>query len=434
MKNKIKIALVSNDKVGSVMAGPGIRYWELAKAFSSHFPTVLFVPDSCDMKSDSFEIKTYESQKASGSIGKQLGGVSHIIAQSLRPPLLSKINKENIVYIADLYDPLVIEVLEYTRYDSAAVKNTTFMFNYYSLMLQIHAASHLLCSSEEQKSYYLGLLSGQKLIGPTEYSDSPDFSKYISIAPFGMQDKLSPANDTEALEKRFPNIKKSDHIIYWGGGVWNWFDPISVIRALEIIARKRDDVKLFFVGVKHPNPKIKDMEMAAKAVEYCKEKDLIDKVVFFNFDWTPYEERINFLKRAKIGVSAHFENLETRFSFRTRILDYLWAELPIVATRGDGFANQIEKEKLGITADYENPAEIASAIENILNDQKLNDEIKDNIKRVKPQYYWKNIILPIVKLIETDQLKPKKIPAFQFMNESLNFYYAGLKKKLRKNG
>ena len=62
---------------------------------------------------------------------------------------------------------------------------------------------------------------------------------------------------------------------------------------------------------------------------------LYDRTVFFNTDWVPYGDRGSYFHEVQIGVSTHYENLETRFSFRTRILDYLWAELPIIATGGD---------------------------------------------------------------------------------------------------
>jgi hypothetical protein len=38
------------------------------------------------------------------------------------------------------------------------------------------------------------------------------------------------------------------------------------------------------------------------------------------------------LREADIGVSLHREDVETRYSFRTRVLDYLWAGLPIITT------------------------------------------------------------------------------------------------------
>ncbi|MBA2476756.1 MAG: hypothetical protein H0V40_12485, partial [Actinobacteria bacterium] len=39
--------------------------------------------------------------------------------------------------------------------------------------------------------------------------------------------------------------------------------------------------------------------------------------------------------RPAVAVSAHFDDVETRFAFRTRLLDCLWAGLPVVTTRGD---------------------------------------------------------------------------------------------------
>ena len=39
----------------------------------------------------------------------------------------------------------------------------------------------------------------------------------------------------------------------------------------------------------------------------------------------PYDERADYLLDADVGVSTHFPHIETEFSFRTRILDYLWA-------------------------------------------------------------------------------------------------------------
>ena len=57
--------------------------------------------------------------------------------------------------------------------------------------------------------------------------------------------------------------------------------------------------------------------------------------VHFNPDWVPYEERGAWLLEADLGVCAHPAHLETRFAYRTRIADYLWAGLPVVTSAGD---------------------------------------------------------------------------------------------------
>jgi len=432
MSSQKIIALVSNDKVGKVMAGPGIRYFNLAKTLAKHFSVVLFVPDSCDLVDTNFRIKTYDPRHSSKDISRQLGNTDYLIAQSLRPPLLYSVKRKGIRYIADLYDPLTIEVLEYTAFDKIKTRQNVFDFSYYSLCLQLDAADHILCASEKQKDFYLGLLSDRRLINSTSYLESPDFSKFISILPFGLSADQPVAKNKKRLEEKFPQIKKTDKIIYWGGGIWNWLDSLSVVKAVEQISKKRGDIKLFFLGVRHPNPKIKDMEMAQKTLDYCEKNGLTNKSVFFNFEWTPYEERVDYLTRADIGISTHFNNLETRFSFRTRILDYLWADLPIVLTKGDSFADLAEKHNLGKVVDYTDPSGIATAILEILNNRDINSKLKNNIDSFKKRFIWDNLADNLVTMIKKETLRSKPLPIAQYLINSYKFYRAGAKKKFSK--
>jgi len=80
------------------------------------------------------------------------------------------------------------------------------------------------------------------------------------------------------------------------------------------------------------------MKKCRDAINLSKELDLFDKFVFFN-EWVPYEMRQNFLLESSAGLSIHQEKLETEFSYRTRVMDYIWARLPIISTEGDSIAN-----------------------------------------------------------------------------------------------
>lgn len=432
MNDKKTITLISNDTVGKVMAGPGIRYFNLALAMAKHFSVTLFVPGNCDLSDTNFQIKTYEPNHSSASISKQLGKPDYVIAQSLRPPLLRTVKQRKIRFIADLYDPLTIEVLEYTAFDKPENRQNIYDFSYHTMNLQLDAADHFLCASEKQKDFYLGLLSGRQLVNPRSYSKSPDFSKFISILPFGFSAENPVARNNNRMEEKFPEIRKTDKIVYWGGGIWNWFDSLSAVKAVELIAQKRDDVKLFFLGVRHPNPKIKDMEMAQKTLDYCEKNGLTDKSVFFNFEWTPYEERVDYLMRANIGVSTHFDNLETRFSFRTRILDYLWATLPMVVTKGDSLADLAEKHGFGKVVGYEDPAMIARSILEIIDKPEVETEIKKNIDKFRNQFIWDNLIDTLVQLIKNDKIEFRPLGLVSYLKNTTHFYRSGAKKKFRK--
>ena len=81
-----------------------------------------------------------------------------------------------------------------------------------------------------------------------------------------------------------------------------------------------------------------------------------------------FEDRAGYLRDADIGVSTHLDHVETAFSFRTRLLDYLWAGLPIVATRGDSFAPLIDERGAGCTVDAQDVAGLEAALEAILLD------------------------------------------------------------------
>src|SRR5690606_1607098 len=138
-----------------------------------------------------------------------------------------------------------------------------------------------------------------------------------------------------------------DEVLLWGGGIYDWFDPLTLIRAVAELEKDHPRLRLVFMGLEHPNQRIPLMGAAKRAVQLAEELGVAGRSVIFNRDWVPYEERAGFLLDADIGVSTHLDHVETAFSFRTRILDYLWAGLPVVSTAGDGFAPIIEEHGLG---------------------------------------------------------------------------------------
>ena len=170
----------------------------------------------------------------------------------------------------------------------------------------------------------------------------------INVVPFGISDE-HPTATRKVLKGVVPGIGEDDKVILWGGGVYNWFDPLTLIHAVDRLRTRVPDVRLFFMGMKHPNPSVPAMQMASRTRRLAQDLGLVGEYVFFNEEWVAYTERQNFLLEADIGVSTHLDHVETAFSFRTRILDYLWTSLPIVATSGDSFADLIEHHGLGIT-------------------------------------------------------------------------------------
>jgi hypothetical protein len=144
--------------------------------------------------------------------------------------------------------------------------------------------------------------------------------------------------------------------------------------------------------MQHPNPHIPAMRAAHEVRELAAKLKLTDQHVFFNDTWVEYDRRADYLLDADVGVSTHFEHVETAFSFRTRILDYLWAGLPMVLTDGDSFAELIRTEGLGATVPPGDPDALASALHSVLEAPPS----RAAVQGVAERFVWDRVAAPLL--------------------------------------
>jgi glycosyltransferase involved in cell wall biosynthesis len=274
---------------------------------------------------------------------------------------------------------------------------------------QLQRADFLVCASDRQRLFYLGQLAALGRINPANYEDDPDLNGLIDVVPFGLRPEF-PAHDRDVLKGVLPGIGRKDKVLLWGGGLYSWFDPITLIRAVAALAERRPEVKLFFQGTKHPHPGVPEMAIVEESRTVARDLGVLDSAVFFNDVWVEFSDRHNYLSEADAGVSTHFAHLETTMSFRTRILDYLWAGLPMVVTDGDYFAEIIERENLGIVVPAGDPAALAAALERILFDTKYIATVRTNIARVRQDFYWDRVLEPLVAFVRKARHAPDFVP------------------------
>ncbi len=217
------------------------------------------------------------------------------------------------------------------------------------------------CASERQRDFWLGSLGALGRVNPYTYEADPLLSRLVSVVPFGLPNE-PPRRQGPGLRGVVPGIGPDDKVVLWGGGVYNWLDPISLLRAAERLSHRIPELRLVFLGMRHPNPAVPEMRVAAQVQALSGELGLTGKHVFFNAGWAPYAQRADFLLDADVAVSTHLDHIETRYSFRSRVLDYLWAGLPMVLTEGDVLAAEVADAGLGVTV----PAEDDEALEEAL--------------------------------------------------------------------
>ncbi len=401
-----KILIYSSNVIGKSMAGAAIRPWEFAKELSKGHQVVLLTPNLPDLESKNFEIIPLKDPKTK----KHFKTAKVLIVQRLTFPLAFMAKRYGLKIIIDAYVPGPLELLEHFKHDQLDQRESKVRSEITNVSLSFQMADGILCASEKQKEFWLGFLTSQKLISPTLYDINPTLDHFLAIVPFGLPSN-PPKKISQGLKEKF-GFSDRDKIILWGGGIWNWFDPLTLIKAMKLL-KDRPEIKLVFMGVKPPDPTLPTTAMSAKAVELAKDLHLLNQTVFFNHDWIPYEERQHFLLDATIGISTHFEHLETRFSFRTRMLDYLWADLPMIATIGDSFAEIISKYQLGTVVPYKNEQALAQAIVNLIDNDLLQKKAKENIAKIKHTFFWPNAIIPLKQMIDRLSDCPPQVDRWQ---------------------
>ena len=309
------------------MAGPGIRCWELSRALADAAEVTLFTPAESDMRPEDFRLVTYSEK----SLAAAAAGCDVILCQGFILNNHPELNKAGRFFIIDLYVPMTLEALAQYEDRPLAEQNNVQTHIARAIVEQMEAGHFFICASERQRDYWLGWLSATGRMTADAYSEDSGLRTLIDVVPFGLPSD-PPAATARMLKGVHPAIGEDDRVALWGGGIYNWLDPFTPIRAMAELAKRRPEVKLFFMGARHPDPGVPKMRAYDDAVDLSRELGLLDRNVIFNDQWVRYEDRVNYLLEADVGVSANFPQVETRFSFRTRILDCIWASLPVAAS------------------------------------------------------------------------------------------------------
>jgi glycosyltransferase involved in cell wall biosynthesis len=310
-------------------------------------------------------------------------------------PWIAKTDK---IIIADVYDPMHLETLEQQKHTLAGIRFVETMDIVAVFNEQLARADFILCASEKQRDLWLGQLAAVGRLNPLNYDRDSSLRTLIDVVPFGIQE-AAPIMQRHGIRNVIPGVGLNDKVVLWGGGIYNWFDPLTLIQAVNLVSKTHHDIKLVFMGTQHPNPHVPEMKMSFEAKELSKELGLEGKHVFFNEGWVPYNERANFLLDADLGVSTHLDHLETAFSFRTRILDYLWAGLPIVATSGDTFETIIEGNLLGKTVPPGDINSLAEAIILLLYNDEISIEARKNVEEFSKVLSWNLVLQPLIDFV-----------------------------------
>lgn len=388
-----RLLIISPDAVQSSMGGVGMRYWELAHQLADVAEVTLAIPRATDLHSARVTLHTYT--RGDAATLRPAATAADVLLLSGFDVYHHPFLRETAAYkIIDLYDPMVLENLERFADKPPAEQEGHHRLGVKVFNELFALGDFFVCATEKQRDYWLGALTAVNRVNPAAYRADPTLRRLIDLAPLGMPD-APPQRQKRVLKGVRPGIGAGDKLILWGGGLWDWLDPLTVVAAMPQVLRAVPQARLFFLGVRHPNPDVPPSRMAARTLARAAELGLLETAVFYN-EWTPYAERENYLCEADVAVSLHGDHVETRFAVRTRLMDYLWARLPMVVNGGDVLGDMVQARGLGRVVETGNVTAVADALIDLLQ-QPISPA---RFEPIIEQFTWARVAEPLRRYVQ----------------------------------
>ena len=393
----MRILVLSRGVVAGDMAGPGNRAYHMAQVLAKEVPgaeVTLAVPGQVEQPQlPGVRVTPYSGFSALSLVSKH----DIIISSGLMPQFV--LNFKDKLFVADLFGQSFMEWLELTTSESGGVKRMVWMNkNHAYTTMQLTLADFILCANERQRDSYIGMMAALGLIDPEMYDDDATLRRCIDVVPHGLR-RDEMIRDQKVLKGVYAGINEGDKVILWNGGMVHWYDPETFLRALHLLAKERDDIKAIFLGTFYPGlgSFLGYGQRFESAFQLSKDLGLYQRSVFFEFGWVPHAQVKNFLLESDMGICTYLDNLETRYSHRPGFLDLMWAELPIICTRGDVLAEMVAQRGLGAVVAEGDVVAVADAIRRLVDDHAFYEQCQENLRAVKPSLSWEVALEPLVR-------------------------------------
>ncbi|HVT57540.1 MAG TPA: glycosyltransferase [Thermoanaerobaculia bacterium] len=353
-----RIALLASEPIRRRMAGIGIRYLEFARRLSCHgIETVLISPaapaETAELELTGVELRRFERAR----LPELVAGCQGAVAQGqLANDLLLAVPELPVAI--DLYDPWLVENLSY----AASLGLDPFRNDHATWLLQMSRGDFFLCSSEEQRLFYLGFLTAAGRVNPELAARDPDLRTLIDAVPFGVPDELAPHQPYLP-----PRAVGEVRLLF--GGLYDWYDPWTLLAALEgLAARGFPSWRLLLI--RNPNPESTPQRLFSEVEKRCKKLGWWGSRVLA-LDWVPAERRYDLMRDVDLLVAPHRPSLESGLALRTRLLDALAAGCPVVASAGGTMSRLLREHRAGWVVPPGDAAALGEALSEALGEARL---------------------------------------------------------------
>lgn len=415
----------------SKVEGGGLRCWGLAKGLIAQNDKLDITVAYHESYAKPGAVTSFESIKITtwnnGSIEQLIGQYDAVIVSYCMGDLsvtIANTIKPNQQLVLDCYVPIYVEISARGSQDIEG-EYSAFGNEIARWAAVLCRGDVYLCANANQKRYYQGVLSALGRINPATYNDN-----LILEVPYGVYKEKPTITDTP-ISNRLGRSKKKYNKVLWFGAVYPWFDLRMLIDAVALV-NKKTPTKLIIVGAKNPfnaHPDfVKRYDELMAYVANNKDNIILE-------DWVEFNDRANWYLDSDLVISINKEGEENQLAWRTRLVDYIWADLPILTNAGDPLGDELVENKAAIKIEDLSAKGLSKALIQALSHPQHLKEVKSNIASLRKKYYWENVTKPLYGAI-IQNTRPSDFKDFGILevaNDNTNISIVGrTARKVRK--
>ena len=232
-----QVLVLTPDTVGPEMAGPGIRSYELARVLAAESAVTLASPYPVGRELPGGVTTTFADR---GELRRLVGEAEVVVAMA---SLLHEhrwigqatgAGGRRPAVVADAYDPVLFEVLAMSTgagFDTAVEGPEALA----RMTTPLELADLVLSASTRQRHLLLGMMAGLGRVNPLTYAADPTFERFVAVVPFGLPTQPPDAYGRRPLRGPDAPFDEDDFVALWGGGLYEWLDPVTLIDAIARI-------------------------------------------------------------------------------------------------------------------------------------------------------------------------------------------------------
>ncbi|MDX2436788.1 MAG: hypothetical protein QNL88_07050 [Acidobacteriota bacterium] len=374
----MKVLVVTDDRVGPMMAGSALRAWELSR---------VLLQAGHDVVLSAAAGSSHPEGHGPPVVSKtRWRGIDAVVGAPWSLPPRAFVGDH--LLVIDGATPLLAELAACPPSPTIRRRSRTAASR---LPLVAARADAVLAAGEAQIAWWAQLL-GKRPGVP------------IIDVPFGIPD-TNPAADRDAID----GVPSGWSVILWWGGVWPWLDLETLLAARARLGSR--NVSLVVPTAPRPGSDA-TVFSTADLLAAARRHGLKPPAVVPLERWVPYAERSRILNCAALIAVLHHPGAEADLSFRTRALDGLWAGVPLLVSEDGAVASLARVGGWGAVVPTLATDATAAAIDLLLGDREQ-ERCRQALAAHREAWRWSIVGQPLAELLTVLPLAPRRsvVPA-----------------------